>query len=293
MTKHISTDKQLLVAAFGGTTTLLTGVILGLIEVYTGYAIYSWMFWFVIPAGAFLAGFGAASGYYAGAMLFNQKPAGGVLLNMVAASVSAFFIIHYIPYFMFEIDGIRVKEAISFWQYLDFSIRNTSLSFVRGDISTGELGGVLGYVFAALQLAGFSVGGFAVFGWLSQNPYCDKCSRYFKKTGMQQRFTSDGASFSKNIPDFALLVSEKKYDEAIRFHAGTMGDKDCRKHYLKTTIVTRTCLGCNINLLDFIASKREGNDWKEIEETHFRNFTEQPLNFIANGIIRPPSKEKE
>lgn len=289
MTKHISTDKQLLVAAFGGTTSLLTGVILGLIEVYTGYALYSWMFWFVIPVGAFLAGFGAASGYYAGAMLFNQKPAGGVLLNMVAASVSAFFIIHYIPFFMLEIDGIRVKEAISFWQYLDLTIRNTSLSFVRGDISTGELGGALGYAYTVLQLVGFSVGGVAVFGWLSQKPYCDKCSRYLKKTGMQHRYTSDSDSFMKNIYDFALLVGGQKFDEAIRFHAGTMGDGKCRKHYLNTTIVTSTCLGCNINLLDFTASKLEGNDWKEIEETHFRNFTEKPLNLIDNGIIRPTS----
>jgi len=169
------------------------------------------------------------------------------------------------------------------------NIRHTSLSFVRGDISTGELGGALGYAFAVLQLVGFSVGGVAVFGWLSQNPYCDKCSRYLKKTGMQQRFTSDSDSFIKNIHDFALLVDGQNFDEAIRFHAGTMGDEHCRKHYLNTTIVTRTCLGCNINQLDFIASKREGNDWKEIDETHFRNFTEKPLNLIDNGIIRPTS----
>lgn len=289
MPEHIRTDKQVLVAAFGGTTSLLTGVILGLIEVYTGYAIYSWMFWFVIPAGAFLAGFGAASGYYAGAMLFNQKPAGGVLLNMVAASVSAFFIIHYIPYFILEVEGIRVKEVISFWQYLDLDIRHTSLSFVRGGVSTGELGGALGYVFAALQLVGFSVGGLAVFGWLSQNPYCDKCSRYLKKTGQQVRFTNDSDTFIRSIRDFALLVEGQKYDEAIRFHAETMGVEYGRKNHLKTRIITRTCRGCNINQLDFIASKREGNDWKEIDETHFRNFTEKPLNLIDNGIIRPTS----
>jgi len=50
-------------------------------------------------------------------------------------------------------------------------------------VSTGELGSVLGYAYALLQLAGFSVGGFAVFGWLSRNPYYDKCSlEYYTET---------------------------------------------------------------------------------------------------------------
>jgi hypothetical protein len=163
MSGQLRTDKQILVAALGGATSLLTGIILGLIEVYTGRAIYSWTFWFVLPGGAFVSGMAAASGYYAGAVLLHQKPAGGVLFNMVAASVSAFFVVHYVPYFMLEIEGVRLKDVISFWQYLDFDIRHTSLSFVRSDASTGDLGSVFGYVLAALQLAGFSVGGCAVF----------------------------------------------------------------------------------------------------------------------------------
>jgi len=288
MPNHLRTDKQILVASFGATTSLLTGIILGLIEFYTGYAIYSWMFWFIIPAGALLSGFAAASGYYVGAMSFNQRPAGGVLFNMIAASVSAFFVVHYIPYFMLEVDGIRVKDAITFLQYLDLVIRHTSLSFVRGGQSTGELGGALGYAFTVLQLVGFSVGGFAVFGWLSQNPYCDKCSRYLKKTCEQVRYTSDSDSFIKRISDFAILIANKKFGEAIRFHADKMGEECRQKHFLKTRLVTRKCLNCNINHLDFIASKREGEDWKDIDETQIRIFTEAQLNVI-DKIVRPTS----
>ncbi|MBA7674838.1 hypothetical protein ES703_83063 [subsurface metagenome] len=284
MSEHLRTDKQIWVAAFGGATSLLTGVILGLIEVYTGYAIYSWTFWFVIPAGAFLAGFGAASGYYAGAMLFNQKPAGGVLFNMVAASVSAFLIIHYIPYFMLEVEGVRVKEVISFWWYLDFDIRHTSLSFVRGEVSIGELGGALGYAFAALQLLGFSVGGFAVFGWLSRNPYCDKCSRYLKKTGQQDRFMSDGEGLIEKLQDFSVLLANEKFGEAVRFHAEKMGVEHSRGHHLRTKLVARACPGCGINHLDFIASKFERDDWKDIADTEIRIFTEAQLNLTGSVI---------
>jgi len=288
MPNHLRTNKQILVAAFGATTSLLTGIILGLIEFYTGYAIYSWMFWFIIPAGALLSGFAAASGYYVGAMSFNQRPAGGVLFNMIAASVSAFFVVHYIPYFMLEVDGIRVKDAIPFLQYLDLVIRHTSLSLVRGGQSTGELGSVLGYAFAVLQLVGFSLGGFAVFGWLSQNPYCDKCSRYLKKTGEQVRYTSDSDVFVERISDFAELVDNQKFDEAIRFHADKMGVEDRQKHHLKTRLVTRKCLSCDINHLDFIASKYKGEDWKDISETQIRIFTKAQLNVI-DKIIRPIS----
>lgn len=283
MPEQLRADKQILVAVFGGAASLSVGAILGFIEATTGYAIYSWMLWFVIPVGAISAGLAAASGYYAGAMLFNQKPAGGVLFNMVAASVSAFFIVHYIPYFMLEVEGVRVKEVISFWQYLDLDIRHTSLSFVRGDVSTGELG-AFGYVFAALQLLGFSVGGFGVFCLLSIKPYCDKCSRYLKKTGQQDRFMSDDENLIEKLQDFSLLLDNEKFGEAVRFHAEKMGVEHSQGHHLKTTLVASTCLGCGINHLDFFASKLEDNDWEKIAETRIRMFTEVQLNLIG-GVI--------
>ncbi|MFQ5965828.1 MAG: hypothetical protein ACE5KZ_16270 [Candidatus Scalinduaceae bacterium] len=270
-------DKQLLVALFGITTSLLTGTILGAIEVYSGFALYSWMFWFVIPVGAFLAGFGAASGYYAGAMLFQQKPAGGILFNMVAASVSAFLIVHYVPYFMLEFEGVRIKHMVSFWKYLDISIRNTSLSLVRGSTSTGELGGFWGYAYASLQVIGFSVGGFAVFGWLSRNPYCDSCSRYLTKSGQQERFTSEGQTLIEEIQNFASMLDGQKYNDAIKYHAEKMGVAYSSGHHLRTKLITRVCQGCGINHLDFIASKLDGNDWKDIDETEIQLSVEEQL----------------
>lgn len=283
MSEYVRADKQLLVATLGMLSSLLTGVTLGVIEVYFGYALYSWMFWFVIPAGAFLAGFGAASGYYAGAMLFHQKPAGGVLFNMVAASISAFFVVHYIPYYMLEVDGIRVKEAISFWQYFDIDVRNTSLSLVRGGASTGELGSFWGYAYAGLQLLGFSVGGFAVFGWLSQNPYCEECSRYLTKTGKQERFTSGGEEFVEKLTKFAAFLDARQCNDAIRYHAENMGVEYSGGHHLRSRVITRVCPGCGVNHLNFITSKQDGNDWKDINDTEIRLFTEEPLEIAVKS----------
>lgn len=282
MPDYVRADKQLIVGILGIGTSLLTGVILGLIEVYTGYAIYSWMFWFVIPVGAFLSGFGSASGYYAGAMWFHQKPVGGVLFNMISASVSAFLLIHFVPYFLLEVEGIRVKDAISFWQYLDFDIRHTSLSSIRiPSASTGELGGFWGYIYAFLQLAGFSVGGFAVFGWLSRNPYCEKCSRYLSKTGQQDRFTSEGESLIEDLKTFASLLDNIDFNNAINFHAEKMGSEYSCGHHLRTRLLTRMCPGCGVNHLDFVASNLDRDNWKDIDGTAIRIFTEVKLNAIT------------
>ena len=204
MSGNVRVDKQLLVAAMGITSSLLTGIILAFLDVFSGFAIYSWSIWFVIPVGAILSGFAGASGYYAGAMMFHQKPAGGVLFNMVAASISTFILVYYIPYYMLEVESIRVKDSISFWQYLDFTFTHSSLRLLRGSSSTGELGS-LGYVNAALELIGFSLGGVSVFVYLSMNPYCEKCSRYLKKTGRQDRYWLGSESLAEDVGKFSIF----------------------------------------------------------------------------------------
>ena len=277
MSEYIRADKQILVAIFGISTSLLTGIFLGVIEVSTGYAIYSFMLWFILPVGALLAGLGAASGYYAGAKLFQQKPAGGILLNMVGASIGAFLVVHYTPYFMLEVDGIRVKEVISFWKYLDLDIRHTSLSLLRGRVSTGGLGSFWGYAYACLQLLGFSFGGFVIFAMLLDNPYCDKCSRYLKKTDQHDRYTSDAKLFVSQTKKFASLLDDQKFNDAIRFLLKEMGVESSSGHHLRMRLIKRMCPVCSIGHLDFIAFRAEDNSWNAINETQIGTFTEEQL----------------
>lgn len=77
----------------------------------------------------------AASGYYFSAMAFNQKPAGGVAINMIA--IGSYFLANYIPYDLLEVQGNRVKEMVTFWEYMDTTIRHTSLS-IRKMWEVGE-----------------------------------------------------------------------------------------------------------------------------------------------------------
>ncbi len=80
---YVRADKQFLIAGMGFATTLLTAVILSIVEIRFDLALYSYMFWFIVPVGAMISGFAAASGYYAGARLFHQKPAGGDLTEFL------------------------------------------------------------------------------------------------------------------------------------------------------------------------------------------------------------------
>ncbi len=277
MTQFVQPNRQLFVSIAGITTAVLTGIVLGLIEVYTGYAIYSFTFWFIVPVGSFLAGLGSAAGFYYGAKYFQQKPIGGVFLNMVIASTSAFFIVHYVPYFLLEINGVRVKEAVTFWQYLDIDIRNTSLSFIRSpNTSTGELG-IWGYLYAFIQLLGFSFGGICVFFLLNQIPFCKKCSRYLKKIYQKDKFTSDGDSLIESLQNIQSLIGNNEFDKAINFHAENIGVNEKPGHHLRARITTRVCPGCSINHLNFVISKFEKDSWSDVKGSEISIFTNQPL----------------
>ncbi len=188
------TGEDFLVALCGLVTSLLTALILWLIETRFGFAFYTWTFWFVIPAGALLSGFAGASGYYAGSWFFGHRPTRLLLLNIVAASIATFFLIYYLSYITLQIAGKQVSDYVPFWQYLDIAIRSTSMEFrYRGAVklgSTGELGS-FGYVVSILQILGFAAGGFVVYAHLVSQPYCEKCSRYLSGKGRQARYTGD------------------------------------------------------------------------------------------------------
>lgn len=278
MSDSVRIDKQLLIAAIGIAASALTAGVLGIIETYTGFALYSLMFWFILPVGAVIAGFGAASGYYIGARLFNQKPAGGIAMNMLLASISAYLLVHYIPYYLLEIDdGTRIKDIISFWRYLDIDIRSASISF-RGGLSTGELGSTWGYLYAFLQLIGFSFGSLIVFSVLSNIPYCEKCSKYLTQTNTQKRYTSNAENLSEKIQTFATLLNERQYVKALEFYSTKMGSYQNGNHVLRTQLTTHKCKTCNKNHFEFVASRLSKNDWQDIEKTRIRLWVDPQLD---------------
>jgi hypothetical protein len=170
-----------LLMTLGGFGTSLLVVFANLVIARSvGFDFLSLSFWFVIPAGAFLGGFAAASGYYFIARLTQIMPSRRLLFDMVVVGLSTWFLYSWLDYYTLVLDdGTRVRDLVSFWQYWVIATESTQLTIGRASSTTGELGN-LGYVREALQAVAFMLGGFATYGHLTASEVCAKCRRYAK-----------------------------------------------------------------------------------------------------------------
>lgn len=266
--------QDLTVTAFGVVTSILTAVLLFLIEQIFGVSLYTWTFWFVIPIGALLAGFVAAGGYYLGARLFNHRPTSLILLNMIAISVGTFFLIHWLGYAFMEIDGKPVSDSVSFGTYLDLLLQHESLQFRFRGVKTGSTGelGAWGYVHALLQIGGFAGGGLAAFGYLSSLPYCERCSRYLSRKAQQTRFATDADAFASMVQQLATAFDAGQLQEAIDQHADSANSP--KNGHLKSVLELWQCKQCGINWLKFSCHKKSRDSWEKISDLSFAGFHE-------------------
>jgi hypothetical protein len=278
--------QDFLVAGLGATTSIITAVILAAVELRFDFSLYTWMFWFVIPAGAILCGFAAASGYYFGARLFNHRPTGVLLLNMVVISIATFFLIHYLSYYFMEIDGKAVRDFVSFSQYLDIEMSHTAVQFNIRAHPIGEAVeiGSWGYLYALLQVLGFAVGGVAVYFHLKSLPYCDSCSKYLAKKGIQTRYTASSETLGNAVKRIVQCLTESRFQDAIAAHAETGGSETYEKELvLRSQIQIKRCKSCDQHWLRFTVSKRARDDWKDIDELGCQSFCAEPID-VMNAI---------
>lgn len=257
---------------FGAETTLTFGGIVTsslaalanfLIARYADIDVSSWMYWFILPVGAGLVGAAAASGYYL-ASLWTQRPATPILaINMVAISLSTYALIQYLNYYALSFpDGTPISDRVPFWTYYQVSIKTTNLSRIGGGTITGELGG-LGYLYEALRIVGFLFGGFVVYFYLKDKPYCDECNRYFgpRRLLLETRDPAEVDSFAQRLSfDISNLATQYQQVVGARAHNGFK-------------VFTAPCSTCDLKQLTF-AVVRGGN---EVTFAVFRRGNEDPF----------------
>jgi hypothetical protein len=277
--------QDLLVAGFGAATSFLTASILAAIEIGFDFSIYSFMYWFVIPAGAICSGIAAASGYYAGARYFNHRPTKVLLLNMVVISVATFFLIHYINYYFLIVDGRPARELVDFAQYLDTVLSHTSVRFrvARGPVSGPVELGSWGYLYAVLQIVGFAIGGVAVYWYLTGLPYCERCAKYFvaKQTHTQTRYTADADKLSQIAALMRRCALAGRLQDAIAAHAISGSETYGEGPTLRSQVEINRCKNCDQHWMKFTVSRWTKNDWKVIYG--FQDFTAEPLTVKASA----------
>lgn len=184
-----------LASVCGLITSLLTGLVLWLIAVKTGFAIHKLTYAFIFPAGAFLSGWAGASGYYVGYQLFKRRPGALLLPNIVAGSLGTFFLIYYLFYLAFRTRPAGALRLISFWSFLDVSIRASVINFEG--VSTPKLG-YFGYVTTSLEVAGFALGGLLVYSYLRAPPYCSRCAA--RRSGIVREIRVSRTMRNKSSP---------------------------------------------------------------------------------------------
>ena len=239
------------------------------------FAPYTWMLNWVIPAGAMACGFIAAVGYWIGARWFNHRPSRMLLGNIVLVSLTTYFAIHHLDYSHARVNGQRVERLMSFPDYLIAVTENMTYKSSRSsDKDGGTQLGKLGWGVAALQVAGFSLGGFIVYGLLAVVPFCDRCEKYFGKAKQRMTRWKDVALMRESFAALSVLLQEGQLQAAIDQHAG-VGEQEKRGINALLAMELQKCPGCENRRLRLIASQRNGNNFSEIGRVDVP--TETPL----------------
>jgi hypothetical protein len=133
----------------------------------------------IFPVGALAVGAVSGLGYALGSRVLNVKLSKGFVLGMLTTGVADWFALQYFEYAELLERFHASSDAFSF---IDFLTRSaTSMTFSRAGSSHGLELGAAGYLFKALELAGFAVGTMAPSAMLMTMPYCRGCRRYLAK----------------------------------------------------------------------------------------------------------------
>ena len=277
--------RGLIVTLFGVATTLLTAAGVVYLEIHYDCAIYSFVYGFVLPFGAFLCGLVAAIGYYLGSKLLSYRPGRAMLAVLLAISAANFFLIYWLKYIYITVDGRSLREFITFPAYLTFTLSHTSLTMGPIDTSAIELG-FAGYFYAALLIVGFALGGLTVYAIVRSAPYCDACSLYLKKRGGQTRYFVRSEEMIDCNAEMRLEVVQGRPRKAIQLQAGS-GQRliDDSTGYSLCAEISE-CKGCGKQWLQLVSKKRVNKSWQEIPGLKYSTFCTEPIDVLEDLVKR-------
>ncbi len=247
----------------GLVSSLLTAILIVLIESWTGIGIFTFKIWLVVPIGAFLCGMVSASGYYVGAKTFHQPATVLLLIQMAMIAALTQFLIYWLEYQTAAVDGVRLASVVPFQRYLAVTLTNASMVYNARD--TGMAMGDWGYWFATVDFIGFLLGGASVFLFLGGAPKCRSCATYLRKVGKARkgRFGSYDDFFAyldgvyQRPIDSPEFVARMQAQPQLAAGAGTLVVVD-------TTLYR--CPRCHQQSILESVSMREGNEMQNVPE---------------------------
>jgi hypothetical protein len=256
------------IALCGLATSILVAITNVAVARITGFDLFTFSVWFVVPAGALFIGYAAASGYYFGSLYFHKKPNAILLIQMVTVAGLTQLLIYWLGYATMVLDdGRRVADLIPFSEYLDVSLTAAHYRMARASSDMGEIG-TFGYWLAAIQFVGFLVGGLNIFMLLRSKPVCQSCNLYLRPLATKQKRFADAQSaggyynrlFTLPVDgrDFAALIrSEVKVDKVAQ---GAM--------QVDTALLG--CPACKSQIVEEKFQQYNGQQWKDLSELNRR-----------------------
>jgi hypothetical protein len=247
---------------------LATSVLVALADVaiarMTGFDFFTFSVWLVVPAGALLTGFAAASGYYFGSLYFHKRASASLLLQMVVIAGAAQFLIYWTGYATMVLeDGRKVADYLPFGQYMDLILTKAHYSIGSGRTDTGEVGN-MGYWIAIAQFVGFLLGGVAIYFHLKAKAVCGACNLYLRPLAKKKKVfvnaEAAGGYYDRlftvpvDSPDFAALIkSEAKVEKVAK---GNL--------QFETSLLS--CPACKAQMIEESVKGYNGSEWKDLNK---------------------------
>lgn len=244
----------------------------------TGFNLYSFSIWFILPVGAALVGFGGTSGAVLAARYFNIKPKWIDFVPLVITAAATMWLIYYLDYATFVLnDGRKVSDILDFESYVDLVLTKSHMRFGRAALDTGELGEA-GYYFAAVQFVGFLVGGVATFGFIKAMPECADCTSFIRKLKSQ---TSPDLNFDE-ASKILELFKTSDFENMQTLLAWRPEDRKFDKKDQRAQIIytLHSCPKCKVEALIANVRTFNGTEWKEVSNLSARR------NLSANISLR-------
>lgn len=280
---HLKAIAQSLgVAASGLLTSVLTALAVVAVSRMTGFDVFTLSIWVVVPIGAVLTGFAAASGYYFGSLYFHKRAAWPLLVQMVVIAGATQLLIYYMGYSTYVLDdGRRVADLIPFDRYLNISLTSAHYRFGRGATDADEVGS-FGYMLGAFQFVGFLTGGLFLYLLLQAQPVCQTCNLYLRPLSKRQKTFLDAESASTYYdmlfqhpvdgPEFAALI---RMEAKAKEQKGTL--------VIKT--VLHGCPQCKAQLIEEKVQINNGREWKDVNDLGRRVAIPSGVNLLE--VFRP------
>jgi hypothetical protein len=249
------------VALAGFMTSMITAGIISIINYYTGFNVFTFGVFVIVPVGAAICGFFAASGYFFGAKYFHQRPSWFLLIQMLFIAAFTQFFTYWLEYKFLVIDGQYVSDFVPFFNYVDISLTSAHMSVGRTSIDTGEVGS-FGYFLAFMDFVGFIAGGAYVYLVLGDQLSCQECNKYLKNIAKKTDSFENDYDFSLYF-DHVYNHEAESEDFANHLRAKSSVRKP-EKGTIKLLTKAYACPNCAQQSLRETIQVCDGRDWHSI-----------------------------